>query len=142
MIEGGCLCGHVRYRVERSHLSAVNCYCGMCRRAHGGTYSTHVPMRREQFQIVTGALEQFASSQRGRREFCGRCGTHVLVHGQNPDDSVAVPAGTLDGNPEVALTGHFFVREKVDWHPIRDDLPQYEGWPPGVAFTHVEDDEP
>ena len=52
------------------------------------------------------------------------------------DGAVAGPVGTLDGDPELTVTGHIFVREKVSWFEIADDLPQHPGWPPGVAFTH------
>lgn len=133
VLEGGCLCGDVRYQVTRSHLIAVHCYCGMCRKAHGGAFSTHVPMRRDQFQLSQGTLHQFSSSPEGVREFCPACGSHILVHGQTADGSVAVPLGTFDGDPEVAITGHIFVKDKVSWYVIADDLPQFEGWPPGVA---------
>lgn len=136
MLEGGCLCGAVSYRITRSHLSAVHCYCDMCRKAHGGAFSTHAPMRREQFELLSGELVSYASSAEGIREFCPRCGSHILVHGQTKDGSVAVPVGTLDGDPELTVTGHIFVREKVSWYVIADELPQYPGWPPGIAFTH------
>jgi hypothetical protein len=138
MVEGGCLCGAVRYTVDRRHLSAVHCYCAMCRRAHGGGFSTHVPMRRDQFILTAGVLQPYASSTKGGREYCPSCGTHVLVHGQTSDDSVAVPVGTLDGDPDVSVTSHIFVKDKVSWFEINDDLPQFDAWPPGVAYTHVE----
>ena len=35
MLEGGCLCGAVRYRISGSPLSSVNCHCESCRRASG-----------------------------------------------------------------------------------------------------------
>ena len=136
MHEGGCLCGAVRFVVSRSHLSAVHCYCAMCRKAHGGAFSTHVPMRREQFRLSAGALSQYASSARGVREYCSQCGSHVLVHGQTADDSVAVPAGTFDGDPDISVTAHMFVKDKVSWYEIEDELPQYEAWPPGIEPTH------
>ncbi len=133
---GGCLCGAVRFRVERSHLTGINCYCEMCRKAHGGAFSTHVPMRRDQFELTSGALAVFSSSAEGRREYCADCGTHILVHGQTTDGSVAVPAGTFDGDPPISLISHIFVRDKVSWYEIADDLPQFDGWPPGVENTH------
>jgi hypothetical protein len=95
-------------------------------------------MRREQFELCRGELVRHASSERGVREFCPQCGTHILVHGQTGDDSYAVPAGTLDGDPAVIVTSHIFVKDKVAWYQIADDLPQFDGWPPGVAFTHDE----
>ena len=39
---GGCLCGAVRYRATVGPIRAVNCHCGMCRRASGAAFLTHV----------------------------------------------------------------------------------------------------
>lgn len=138
--KGSCLCGAVNFEVSRSHLSAVNCYCGMCRRAHGGPFSIHVAMRREQFRLLSGTLQTFESSDQGRREFCPGCGAHVLVHGQTGDDSVAVPAGLFDGDTPIQVTSHIFVKDKVPWFEISDELPQYAGWPPGVTATYQDVD--
>ena len=135
---GGCLCGGIRYRIERSHLMAMHCYCGMCRKAHGGAFSTHVPMRRDQFVLLQGALRRYNSSDQGVREFCPDCGSHILVHGQTTDGSVAVPLGTFDGDPEVSVAGHIFVKDKISWFHINDGLPQFDGWPPDVEFTYQE----
>ena len=35
---GGCLCGKVRYELRRKFLTGVNCYCQMCRKAHGTAF--------------------------------------------------------------------------------------------------------
>lgn len=137
-ITGSCLCGSVRFEVARSYLSAVNCYCGMCRRAHGSSYSTHVAMRREQFRLIAGELSVFTSSNEGRREFCQFCGSHVLVHGQTADDSVAVPAGLFEQGAPIEVTAHIFVKDKVAWQSIDDNLPQHDSWPPGIVATHIE----
>ena len=134
---GECLCGEVSFEVTRSHLTAVHCYCEMCRRVHGGAFSTHVPMRRDQFNLRTGSLEILKSSAEGRREFCPECGTHVLVHGQTADSSVAVPAGLLEPGTPIEATAHIFVQDKVAWHQIRDELPQFDRWPPHVVATHT-----
>ena len=133
---GGCLCGAVRFSVSRSHLAGVHCYCDMCRKAHGGAFSTHVTMRRDQFALTRGTLKMYPSSTQGRREFCADCGSHILVHGQTADASVAVPAGCFDGDPPVHITAHIFVAECVSWYEINDSLPQHAGWPPGIESTH------
>ena len=131
---GGCLCGAVRYTLSRRHLGAFNCYCGMCRKAHGGACSTHVPARRDQFELHSGTLQSYASSATGRREFCPACGTHILVHGQTADGSIAIPAGTLDGDPPVEVLAHIFCSDTVAWHEITDGLPRHATWPPGVSL--------
>lgn len=133
--EGGCLCGAHRYRIERRHLNAMHCYCDMCRKAHGTAFSTHVVLRPEQLRWlrITAARASFESSPGAFREFCGQCGTHLLVHGQSGDHTLAVPLGTLDGDPPVTLIGHMFTAERVAWFAISDELPQYPGWPPGFG---------
>lgn len=132
---GGCLCGAIRYEIDRRHLNAMHCYCSMCRRAHGTAFSTHAGARPNQLRWTQGGelRQAYRSSTYGYREFCPRCGTHVLVHGQTGDGALAVPVGTLDGDPPLTLRGHIFVADKVGWHEIADDLPQHEGWPPGMG---------
>ena len=132
---GGCLCEAVRYRIDRTHLNAMHCYCGMCRKAHGSAFSTHVVVRPEQLSWTRGEQELVAyqSSADGFREFCSSCGTHVLVHGQTGDGNLALPAGTLDGDPPLRIMGHMYTEALVNWFEIKDALPQYERWPPGYG---------
>ena len=133
--DGGCLCGAVRYRIERKFLNAVHCYCDMCRKAHGTAFSTHAVMRPDQLIWLAGEkrLTRYESSPKAYREFCPDCGTHILVHGQTGDATLAVPAGTLDGDPELTITAHIFADECVGWYEIQDDLPRHAGWPPGLG---------
>ena len=134
---GGCLCGGVRFTVERRHLNAVHCYCQMCRRAHGTAFSTHTIVRPDQITWASerSALVKFESSPHAFREFCPTCGSHVLVHGQTGDATLAIPLGLIDGDPPATILSHIFVEACVGWHQIRDDLPQYEGWPEGFGRT-------
>jgi hypothetical protein len=131
---GGCLCGAVRYEIARSHINAVHCYCQMCRKAHGTAFSTHAIVRPEQIEwLERGHLVPYESSKGAYREHCATCGSHLLVHGQSGDDTLAVPVGTLDGDPPVTILSHIFTAERVSWFQISDDLPQHEGWPPGYG---------
>jgi ADP-ribosyl-[dinitrogen reductase] hydrolase len=108
----------------------------MCRKAHGTALSTHLILRPDQLTWDAGGdLEAYESSAGAYRAFCPSCGTHLLVHGQSGDGTVAIPAGTLDGKPPVTILGHMYVEELVPWHAIVDDLPRYERWPPGYGKT-------
>lgn len=131
---GGCLCGRFRYHIARRYLNAMHCYCEMCRKAHGTAFSTHLVVKPEQLTWQQDAKPQaYHSSANGVRAFCPACGTHLLVHGQSGDDNLAVPAGTLDGRPEITILGHMFVQEQVPWCTINDDLPQHPAWPEGFG---------
>ena len=132
---GGCLCGDIRYEIASKYLNAMNCYCEMCRKAHGGAFSTHIVVRPEQLSWPQGKhlLTPYQSSATGLREFCPSCGTHLLVHGQSGDGALGIPAGTVDGKPDLTLIGHMYTAELVPWHHITDDRPQHAGWPPGYG---------
>ena len=132
---GGCLCGSIRYTIERRYLKAIHCYCSMCRKAHGTAFSTHVVCRPDQllWQVGQDLLTAYESSPQAYREFCPCCGTHLLVHGQTGDATLAVPAGTLDGDPPLTILGHMYTSEVVSWYKISDALPQYAQWPPGLG---------
>ena len=132
---GGCLCGSLRYEIYRKHLNAMHCHCGMCRKVHGTAFSTHVVLRPDQlhWRRRDAELKSYESSPDAYREFCPRCGTHLLVHGQSGDDTLAIPAGTLDGNPDMTILGHMYIRERVSWCTLKDDLPRHEEWPPGFG---------
>lgn len=43
-IEGGCLCGSIRYTSETDPLMVVNCYCEDCRKNTGSTHSFNLVM--------------------------------------------------------------------------------------------------
>lgn len=133
--QGGCLCGSIRYEIDRRYLNAMHCYCSMCRKAHGTAFSTHVTARPDQvaFSPSQEALRSYRSSATGFRKFCPDCGSHLLVHGQTGDETLAIPAGTLDGNPPLTILGHIFVADCVSWYTIVDELPRHERWPPGLG---------
>ena len=132
---GGCLCGKVRYEIERKFLNATHCHCTMCQRAHGGAYSTHFVFRADQITWLAGrdSLVAYESSPNAFREFCPTCGSQILIHGQTGDDTLAIPAGTLDGDPPITERGHIFVDTELSWAKTADDQPRHVGWPPGVG---------
>jgi len=45
MIEGGCLCGGVRFRVKGKLGPAAYCHCQQCRRASGSAFAANAPAR-------------------------------------------------------------------------------------------------
>ena len=54
MIDGGCLCGGIRYEAEQTAGPMAACHCQMCRKAHGSAYSIIQPVQRAGFRWLTG----------------------------------------------------------------------------------------
>ena len=75
-------------------------------------------------------IHRYESSPGSFRAFCGVCSS--LVPGQAPYlETMSIPAGLLDDDPEVRPRLHVFTSSKAPWWNITDDLPQHAKWVPG-----------
>ena len=132
MLEGSCLCGAVRYRIEGDLGPIVCCHCSMCRKAQGTAFAANARVPGARFRIVAGegALRAYRSSAAKERVFCGTCGSPLFSR-RDGSDEVRVRIGTLDTPLRARPTAHIHVASKADWWEIDDDLPRYPGFEPG-----------
>src|SRR4030095_7985773 len=131
MITGSCLCGGVRFEIERAVGPFELCHCSRCRKASGAAFAAGLGVRGEDFRLTSGAelIEPYDAPIIERPPayrvfFCRRCGSPV----PNPQPGAAcfeIPAGLLDGDPQLRPDTHIFVELKAPWYPISDDLPQF-----------------
>jgi hypothetical protein len=139
MLEGGCLCGGVRFRITGKLGPVAYCHCKMCQRASGSAFAANAPVRIRYFELGSGAelVCEYESSPGKFRAFCRRCGSPVYSRTDADPEVRRIRLGTLDGDPERRPFGHFWVSARAPWHSIGDALPQYaEGTipePPGAA---------
>ena len=124
-IEGGCLCGAVRYRVSGEASHPVVCHCGSCRRACGAQAVAWVTFPVEQFRFATGHPIEYQSSSPVKRTFCGQCGTSLTYQHTNTPEEIDVTTASLDKPDDFPPVRHVWVDEKVDWVDISDSLPQF-----------------
>jgi hypothetical protein len=57
--------------------------------------------------------------------FCDRCGSPVPDL-NSPSSWLEIPAGFLDGDPQIRPDRHIFVDVKSTWFDITDNLPQLD----------------
>lgn len=131
MITGSCLCGGVRFEIQRAVGPFELCHCNRCRKASGSAFAAMLGVRTEDFRWLQGA-ELIATYDAPiirrpppyRVSFCRRCGSPV----PNPepgDEWFEIAAGLLDGDPELRPDKHIFVELAAPWHTITDDAPQF-----------------
>ena len=132
-IEGGCRCGAVRYRAGGGPLWVTHCHCEECRRSSGAPVSTFVGVGTDGFEFVGGTPRSYESSPQVVRKFCGVCGTPLTYEAAVYHGEVHIMAGTLDNPESLAPGGHVYVRERMPWLAIGDDLPRHDTLPHGVA---------
>lgn len=131
MIEGGCFCGAVRYRVAGGLCDARACHCSRCRRIFGGASSAYAVLRPgSSFEWLQGSeqLTRFLGKDNWGFAFCRLCGSTLCgLHG---DEVHGVTLGCVDGDPGVQIEQHLFVASKAPWDHIGGSAPQYPEHPP------------
>ena len=130
-ISGGCLCGKVRYSINEPLGKAGSCHCSMCRKAHGSAFGTFAEVKPGSFSWEAGEdnVGKYQSSEEGVRCFCKTCGSPLGA--MLGADIGWVALGTVDGDPGVRSQANIFVTSKAPWFEILDNLPQFDGYPPG-----------
>ncbi len=135
MARGRCLCGAVRYTLDRPMEEIDHCHCSMCRRFHGAAFSTYGRVAREALGLEAGEdrLTRYRSSDEVERSFCSQCGSSLFFAHAALPDALFVAVGTIEGDPGLRPSAHIFVGSKAPWLDIHDDLPRHEAYPPGAA---------
>lgn len=132
MIKGSCLCGGVRFEIQRAVGPFELCHCRRCRKVSGSAFVAGLGVRTEDFRLLDGK-DLIATYEAPivrnpppyRVSFCRRCGSPV----PNPPPSsewFEVPAGLLDDDPALKPDKHIFIELNAPWYVIADKLPQYD----------------
>ena len=76
-IEGGCLCGQVRYEISGPFVAADHCHCSMCRRQHGAAFSTYADFQPGDFKWIIGEelVKIYETPSGAGWCFCTECGS-------------------------------------------------------------------
>jgi hypothetical protein len=129
-LEGGCLCGRVRFRVAAEPLQAGYCHCRMCQRNSGAPVVAWVTFPRAAFGWLAAAPASYASSARARRQFCPACGSYLTFESEDTPQEVSINTASLDEPARFAPQMHIFSGSRIPWFATADTLPQYPGYGP------------
>lgn len=129
-IEGGCLCGQVRYRIHGEPLISGTCQCRSCRKASGAAIVPWIHLNSEIFSFTAGQPVDFASSPSVTRSFCGRCGTPLTYWTTSYGPAIDVTTCSLDDPEAFPPVGHVWTSHKLNWIRLVDGLPCFEEGPP------------
>jgi hypothetical protein len=96
VLEGGCHCGAVRYRVTIREQEAVQCNCSICRKKG----FVHLIVPETDFDLLRGAdsLSTYTfGTQTAKHHFCKHCGIHSYYRPRSHPDQIDVNVRCLDG---------------------------------------------
>ena len=123
-MEGGCLCGAVRYEINGEVEVVAHCHCGMCRRSTGAPVVTWAVLPRANFRVTKGSMKIYRSSEKGERMFCADCGTQLVFQTSDNPDKMDVSIGSLDEPERLAPSCHVGVDGRLGFmQGLGADLP-------------------
>jgi hypothetical protein len=130
-LDGGCYCGAVRYHAEGDPMMQAQCHCRECQYITGGSPNVFIAMPIAGFKYTKGEPSKFSRSDLERpvtREFCGKCGTHVVTRAPG-FPAVIVKVGTLDDPSKFAPQTAIFTVDKQPFHRIPEGVATFERLP-------------
>jgi hypothetical protein len=125
-IEGGCLCGAVRYRALGQPYGITHCHCRTCRHSSGAPFVTWAGVDSDKFTFTEGKPAAYASSVKVVRTFCDRCGTALTYQRADLPGSIDVTLGSMDDPEALRPEDHTWTESRLSWISLADGLPAYQ----------------
>ena len=130
-MDGGCLCGEVRYRVNAKPYFVHCCHCRDCQRLSGAAFAINAMVEAKHVELLQGKTETIrVPSPSGIGQLvvrCHTCKTAVWSHyGPAQEKICFMRAGTLDDPNQIEPDIHIYTRSKLPWVKLPDDKPAVE----------------
>ena len=133
-LTGGCLCGAVRFEIDRLPDTVIYCHCTRCQRRSGTAASPQARIGAEWLTFTSGGLDRvrfWRPPDGSEKGFCPECGSHLFSRVQDDPTRMTVRLGVLDGDHGLRPQLRIHVATAASWEPIPDDgLPRYDEAPP------------
>jgi len=122
--EGGCLCGHVRFRVTGAANNTANCHCRLCQKAAGAPFVTWSEFPRSALKWLGAEPTLRDSSPHGERGHCPKCGSAVTFRFKGSDD-IDIATALFDEPNAFPPTFEIWTESSPSWIAHDPKLSQY-----------------
>ena len=135
VMEGGCVCSAVRYRMDGPPLIVHCCHCSWCQRETGSAFALNALVEADRVHLLSGDIEEIltpSASGAGQRICrCSRCKVAVWSRYAMPDigDRVNfIRVGTLDRPGLLPPDVHIFTASALPWVSLDGDAPVFSDY--------------
>ena len=113
ILEGGCLCGKVRFRANQPPVRTFACHCKFCQRVTGTSFFAESIFPADAVQFNDGELSRYEHVSDGSQKkvfvhFCPSCGTTVGLTFERWPEVRAISRGCYDDPNAVEITSHIW----------------------------------
>ncbi|GAA4644475.1 GFA family protein [Pontixanthobacter gangjinensis] len=116
-IKGNCLCGSILFEIVNDFAKLYFCNCNQCRKITGSAFASNLFIDVESFDWLAGSdgIAIYKVPNRDiAKSFCRKCGSGVPWPSSD-GAMMIVPAGCLNGEPEVKGKFRIFTAEEPRW---------------------------
>ena len=121
---GGCLCGEIRFEIDRPATGATYCHCTRCQKRTGSGASAQAQVDGTGFRIVAGEdlVKTWRHPDGGwEKAFCRECGAHLFSRDPGDHSRMGIRMSAFDGDPGVRPSKRSFTAYAAVWEPLPDD---------------------
>lgn len=131
LLEGGCACAAVRYRLASPPLFVHCCHCASCQTETGSAFVLNALIEHDRVECLAGAPEPIVTpsdSGRGQTVWrCPACRIALWSHYAEAGPRVHfVRVGTLDRPAALPPDIHIYTRSKLPWVRLPERVPAVE----------------
>ena len=131
VLEGGCTCRAVRYRITSRPMFVHCCHCRWCQRQTGASFAVNAMIESDRVILLQGAPESVSTpspSGTGQKIIrCPNCRIAVWSHYAGSGDAVSfVRVGTLDEPDRLVPDIHIYTSSKQLWVVLPTGIPAVE----------------
>lgn len=132
MMEGGCLCGAITYKISGDPIVVAHCYCRDCQKVSGAGHTTGAMFPAEAINVAGEMSEYKSVAESGNTVshlFCTKCSSRLFGKNTGMPGVMTVAAGTLNDpdvlEPQVAV----FARSRPHWDIVDAQVQAFDAQP-------------
>jgi hypothetical protein len=141
MLEGGCFCGAVRYRLTERPMFTNCCHCRDCQKQAGSAFAINAIIETDRIELTGEAPRAVRMPTESGRPHdiyrCGKCQSALWSdYGGRPWVRF-VRVATLDDPTAITPDAHIFARSKLPWVRLPPEAKVFDvyydmqaEWPP------------
>ena len=129
--DGGCACGHVRYRVKSDPLIVHCCHCKRCQCQTGSAFAVNALIEADRVDLIEGdVVEITVPSPSGKNQKIARCpecqvalwSYYLVMPGGAGERIRFIRVGTLDDPGSFPPDVHIHTSSKQPWVQLPSDV--------------------